>query len=101
MTNNIGTAPPTGKKRPARLADAELNHLEAVLGIAGRRFTATSMRGLNTAYWSARVDAIAAQHDLVASQKKRVAVLSSALTTPEPTVRPAAAYGARVARLAA
>jgi hypothetical protein len=76
----------TSKKWPARLADSELGHLEAVLAFAGRRSVATEIRGLDLAYWSARLAAVETRYDLLASQTKRVAALFRSLATFELTV---------------
>jgi hypothetical protein len=89
------------KKWPARLADSELSHLEAVLAIAGRRSVATAVRGLDLAYWSTRLDSVETQYDLLASQIKRVAALSCSLAALEPTVKTVTEHGTPTARIAA
>jgi hypothetical protein len=93
--------PPDTKRWPARLADAELAHLESVLAVAGRRSVATAVRGLDLAYWSARLAAVEAQHDLLTSQTKRIEALSRLLVGLDPTVEIMAELGTAPAQVAA
>jgi hypothetical protein len=101
MTRTTTAELSTDKKLPARLADAELSHLEALLGTAGRRSVAMAVRGLGLTYWSARIAAIATEYDLVASQTNRVAALSRSLAALEAAVQTVAEHSNRGARLAA
>jgi hypothetical protein len=101
MTKNTTAMLSAAQKRPARLADGELSHLEAILGIAGRRSAATAVRGLDLAYWSARIASVATQYDLLMSQTQRVAALSRSLAALEPTDKTIVEHSSRVARLAA
>lgn len=89
------------KKWPARLADSELSHLEAVLAIAWRRSVATAVRGLDLAYWSRRLASVETRCDLLASQTKRVATLSRSLAAFEPTVETVTEHGTPSTRIAA
>ncbi|WP_158936187.1 hypothetical protein [Burkholderia sp. S171] len=92
------------KKWPARLADSELGHLEAVLALAGRRSVATAVRGLDLAYWSTRLAALETQYDLLASQTKRVSSLSrslAALETSVEIVETVTGHGTPITRIAA
>jgi hypothetical protein len=101
MTKDTTAVLSAAKKRPARLADCELSHLEAVLGLAGRRSVATALRGLDLAYWSARVASIATQYDLIMSQTQRVAALSRSLAALGPPDKTIAERSTRLVRLAA
>jgi hypothetical protein len=89
------------KKLPARLADRELSHLQAVLSSASRQFALTAVRGLDLVYWTARVASIDTQYELLTSQKQRLASLSRLLAALAPAGDTASEDGAPTARMAA
>jgi hypothetical protein len=94
-------AAPIAKKWPARLADSELSHLEAMLAIVGHRSAATAIRGLDLAYWRRRLAAVETQYDLLDSQTKRATALSRSLGALEPTIESVVEHGTPTARIAA
>lgn len=67
------------RKMPPRVADHEIDHLEAVLSLASRAFATTALPRLDLAYWRSRVEQLGNRYELLPQQKNRVAKLSRAL----------------------
>ncbi|SAL45717.1 hypothetical protein AWB74_01991 [Caballeronia arvi] len=74
---NATTVPAFRQRRPAQLAERELQHLEMILANFVER-DAVSDR-LPTRYWDMRVAQLDAEYDLVPSQSQRVASLQRRL----------------------
>lgn len=60
---------------PALLADAELDHVERMVQYMSRAQAGRAPRGIDGEYWKKRLRALEATHDLVATQRRRVASL--------------------------
>ncbi|BAO91209.1 hypothetical protein [Caballeronia cordobensis] len=74
---NATTVPAFRQRRPAQLAERELQHLEMILA----NFVDPSMASdrLPARYWDMRVAQLDEQYDLVPSQSQRVALLQKKL----------------------
>jgi hypothetical protein len=68
-------APRTGSLLPALLADAELDHVERMVQYMNRAQAGRTPRGIDGEYWKKRLRVLEATHDLVATQRRRVARL--------------------------
>jgi hypothetical protein len=64
---------------PPRVADREIDHLEAVLSLGSRAYATTALPRLDLAYWRSRVEQIGNRYELLPQQKNRVAKLLRAL----------------------
>jgi hypothetical protein len=71
-------APQRGGRRPASFADGQLRHLESVLGYVTREGAAQPDE-FDHAYWAQRILALEDSHELVASQRMRIAKLRDLL----------------------
>lgn len=67
--------PNAGTLLPASLADTELDHIERMIQFVTRTQGAGSPRGIDAGYWNKRLHALEQTHDLVATQRQRVARL--------------------------
>jgi hypothetical protein len=70
-------------KHSARLADGQIDHLEGILVGALGTHVMTAVRSLDLDYWTARINVIAVQFDLVPSQRSRLAALLRLLAVRE------------------
>ncbi|WP_277189233.1 hypothetical protein [Caballeronia sp. BR00000012568055] len=80
MKQNVktGVNPEFRQRRPAQLAERELQHLELILGNVIERSNIDPSR-LPAKYWDMRVAQLDADYDLVPSQSQRVATLQRKL----------------------
>jgi hypothetical protein len=78
MKTNVN--PEFRQRRPAQLAERELQHLELILGNYVERSHIDPSR-LPAKYWDMRVAQLDADYDLVPSQSQRVATLQRKLAT--------------------
>jgi hypothetical protein len=96
MKRNMKTGlnPEFRQRRPAQLAEKELQHLELVLG----NIIEHSMEPgrLPARYWDMRVAQLDAEYDLVPSQSQRVANLQRKLALLDSALEDAAAYPAEM-----
>lgn len=86
MTKVSDVAARRAVKKPAGLADQEIHHLEAVLSSAGLEYALTAVRGLDGAYWSSRLGALAMHYDLLPSQNRRIGALLRTLNSLDRTI---------------
>jgi hypothetical protein len=63
------------KRHPAQFADAEIAHLEMIVGLFTRNDDCWLILGLSWRYWRKRVEEIGQAFDLVPVQKRRIAAL--------------------------
>jgi hypothetical protein len=92
----------SGTRRMTALqADRELTHLEAVLRSSVLQLALTAARGLDLAYWAARVASMEAEYDLLVPQKRRVANLLRLLGALTPADAGAPVQAGSAARIAA
>ncbi|SAK43501.1 hypothetical protein [Caballeronia ptereochthonis] len=73
------TVPVFRQRRPAQLAERELQHLEMILANFAERNTASER--LPAKYWDMRIAQLDAEYDLVPSQSQRVASLQRKLAS--------------------
>jgi hypothetical protein len=73
-----GVNPEFRQRRPAQLAERELQHLESILGNVVERNNIDPSR-LPAKYWDMRIAQLDADYDLVPSQSQRVANLQRKL----------------------
>jgi hypothetical protein len=66
-----------GGRRPASFADGQLRHLENVVGYVTRE--GAQPDEFDHAYWEQRIRALEDSHELIASQRARVARLRGRL----------------------
>ena len=59
-------------RRPARLADAEIDHLEHMIHSLARSGDPKALASLDRAYWQRRLAALDDESDLVSTQRARV-----------------------------
>jgi len=67
-----------GGRRPANLADSELRHLENMVSYVTRK--GATQPKFDQGYWEQRVCALEETHELVTSQRNRIARLRRRLT---------------------
>lgn len=102
-TNEPATTPTkTGGLLPARLADAQLDHVERMVQFLSFAAVANATRGIDREYCRKRLQTLEQTHDLVASQRLRIAKLlqlleraGAATLDPTPRSRPDADPAAR------
>jgi hypothetical protein len=58
--------------KPARVADAQLDHLEHMIRALAVSGDTRSLAGLDRAYWSRRLAALGHESDLISAQRARV-----------------------------
>lgn len=59
-------------RRPARLADAEIDHLEHMILSLARSGDPKALAAFDRAYWQRRLAALGDESDLVSTQRARV-----------------------------
>jgi hypothetical protein len=57
---------------PARLADAQIDHMERMVQYWTRAHAGLASRGIDHDYWKNRLRALGETYDLVASQRQRL-----------------------------
>jgi hypothetical protein len=57
---------------PARLADAQIDHMERMVQYWTRAHAGLASRGIDHDYWKKRLRALGENYDLVASQRQRL-----------------------------
>jgi hypothetical protein len=67
-----------GERRPTGLADNELRHLENMVTQVTR--TNAAQPGFDHGYWERRIRAVEDAHELIATQRDRIARLRERLT---------------------
>ncbi|BAN27006.1 hypothetical protein [Caballeronia insecticola] len=80
------TVPAFRQRRPAQLAERELQHLEMILATFVERNTATER--LPASYWDMRIARLDADYDLVPSQSQRVISLQRKLALMDAALDP-------------
>jgi hypothetical protein len=77
-SRNRQPAAQRGGRRPAGFADSQLQHLETVLSYVTSQ-AAAQPDELDHVYWEQRIRALEDSHELIASQRTRVAKLRDML----------------------
>ncbi|NML30307.1 hypothetical protein [Paraburkholderia antibiotica] len=72
------SAAPRGGRRPASLADSQLQHLENMVDYVTRT-GATRPDRFDHGYWEQRIRVLEDTHELIASQRSRIARLRGRL----------------------
>src|SRR5690242_18716590 len=85
---NATAVPAFRQRRPAQLAERELQHLEMILASFADGNTASDR--LPARYWDMRVAQLDAEYDLVPSQSQRVALLQRKLALLDSALHTAA-----------
>ncbi|CAB3777232.1 hypothetical protein LMG28614_00390 [Paraburkholderia ultramafica] len=72
---------PSGGRRPASLVDSQLEHLENMVEYVTRGGAAGVLYAFDHEYWEKRIRVLEETHELIASQRKRVARLLGRLAS--------------------
>lgn len=64
-----------GGRRPANLVDSQLGHLESMVEYVTRGGAAGVLYAFDYEYWEKRVRALEESHELIGSQRERIARL--------------------------
>jgi hypothetical protein len=82
MNGTIDPPPaPRRGRRPASLADSQLDHLENMVGYLVRDGAAAVQHEFDHEYWEKRIRALEATYELIESQQKRIAKLRDRLAS--------------------
>jgi hypothetical protein len=68
-------------RRPANLVDSQLEHLENMVEYVSRGGAPDGLHGFDHEYWGKRIRMLEETHEMIASQRKRIARLQERLAS--------------------